>query len=100
EVADRLVAKLSPRIKALRIGASEDESTEMGPLVTREHLERVRGYIDTRVCGGAAVVVDRHNAEVSGNHSGFFLGGTLFERVRPDMTIYREEIFRPVLVIG
>ena len=99
EVADSLVAKLSPRIKALRIGASEDESTEMGPLVTREHLEKVKGYIDTGVTEGAAIVVDGRNAEVRGGHSGFFLGGTLFDRVRPDMRIYREEIFGPVLVI-
>jgi malonate-semialdehyde dehydrogenase (acetylating)/methylmalonate-semialdehyde dehydrogenase len=99
EVADRLVAKLSPRIKALRIGASDDDSTEMGPLVTREHLERVRGYIDTGVSEGAAMVVDGRTVEVRGGHAGFFLGGTLFDHVRPDMKIYREEIFGPVLVI-
>ena len=99
EVADRLVAKLAPRIEALRIGGSEDESTEMGPLVTREHLERVRGYIDTGVSEGAAIVVDGRSAQVRGGHAGFFLGGTLFDRVRPDMRIYREEIFGPVLVI-
>jgi len=99
EIADRLVAKLSPRIKALVVGASEDESTEMGPLVTREHLEKVRGYIDTGVSEGASVVVDGRSVEVRGGHSGFFLGGTLFDRVRPDMRIYREEIFGPVLSV-
>jgi malonate-semialdehyde dehydrogenase (acetylating)/methylmalonate-semialdehyde dehydrogenase len=98
EVADRLVARLSPRIKSLRLGASEDESTEMGPLVTREHLERVRGYIDTGVREGADIIVDGRGAAVPG-HDGFFLGGTLFDRVRPDMKIYREEIFGPVLVV-
>jgi len=99
EVADRLAAKLAPRIKALRIGASDDDSTEMGPLVTREHLERVRGYIDSGVTEGAAMVVDGRHPEVRGGHKGFFLGGTLFDHVRPDMRIYREEIFGPVLVI-
>ncbi len=99
EVADRLVEKLAPRIKALRIGASDDDTTEMGPLVTREHLDRVRGYIDTGVSEGASLIVDGRRVEVRGGHEGFFLGGTLFDRVRPDMRIYREEIFGPVLVI-
>jgi malonate-semialdehyde dehydrogenase (acetylating)/methylmalonate-semialdehyde dehydrogenase len=99
EVADRLVAKLTPRIKALRIGGSEDESTEMGPLVTREHLDKVRGYIDTGVSEGAAIVVDGRKLEMKAGLSGFFLGGTLFDKVRTDMRIYREEIFGPVLVI-
>jgi len=99
EVADRLVAKLAPRIKALRIGASDDEATEMGPLVTREHLDKVRGYIDDGVSEGAAMVVDGRKAEVRGGHEGFFLGGTLFDQVRPNMRIYREEIFGPVLAI-
>jgi malonate-semialdehyde dehydrogenase (acetylating)/methylmalonate-semialdehyde dehydrogenase len=98
EIADRLIAKLSPRIKSLRIGASEDESTEMGPLVTREHLEKVRSYIDAGVGEGADIVVDGRGVKVTG-HDGFFLGGTLFDRVRPDMKIYREEIFGPVLVV-
>jgi malonate-semialdehyde dehydrogenase (acetylating) / methylmalonate-semialdehyde dehydrogenase len=98
EVADRLVSKLSPRIKALRVGASEDEATEMGPLVTREHLDRVKGYIDAGVGEGADIVVDGRGVKVTG-HDGFFLGGTLFDHVRPDMKIYREEIFGPVLVV-
>lgn len=99
DVADRLVAKLTPRIKALRIGASDDEATEMGPLVTREHLERVRGYIDAGVSEGAALVVDGRKVDVRGGYEGFFLGGTLFDHVRTDMRIYREEIFGPVLAI-
>ncbi|HVO47659.1 MAG TPA: CoA-acylating methylmalonate-semialdehyde dehydrogenase [Steroidobacteraceae bacterium] len=98
-IADKLIEKLTPRIKALRIGASEDEATEMGPLVTREHLERVRSYIDSGVAEGAALVLDGRNPKVSGGHAGFFLGGSLFDRVRPDMRIYREEIFGPVLAI-
>jgi len=98
DIADRLVSRLAPRIKALRIGASDDAATEMGPLVTREHLDRVRGYIDTGVTEGAQVLVDGRGVSVPG-HAGFFLGGTLFDRVRPDMRIYREEIFGPVLVV-
>ena len=98
-IADKLIEKLTPRIKALRIGASDDEATEMGPLVTREHLERVRSYIDSGVAEGAALVLDGRNPKVSGGHAGFFLGGSLFDRVRPDMRIYREEIFGPVLAI-
>jgi malonate-semialdehyde dehydrogenase (acetylating)/methylmalonate-semialdehyde dehydrogenase len=100
EVADRLIAKLVPRIKALRIGSPEDEKTDMGPLVTREHLDRVRGYIDIGVSEGASLLVDgRKSSPPSSEHPGFFLGGTLFDRVRPDMRIYREEIFGPVLVV-
>jgi malonate-semialdehyde dehydrogenase (acetylating) / methylmalonate-semialdehyde dehydrogenase len=98
DIADRLIAKLAPRIKALKIGASEDASTEMGPLVTREHLDKVRGYIDAGVSEGADIVVDGRGVTVPGL-DGFFLGGTLFDRVRPDMKIYREEIFGPVLVV-
>jgi malonate-semialdehyde dehydrogenase (acetylating) / methylmalonate-semialdehyde dehydrogenase len=98
-VADQLIEKLAPRVKSLRVGASDDESTEMGPLVTREHMEKVRGYIDTGVSEGASIVVDGRKVDVRGGHAGFFLGGTLFDRVRPDMRIYREEIFGPVLVV-
>ena len=98
-VADALVAKLTPRINALRIGASDDEATEMGPLVTRQHLDKVRGYIDAGVAEGATLVLDGRDHKVAGEAQGFFLGGCLFDRVRPDMKIYREEIFGPVLVM-
>jgi malonate-semialdehyde dehydrogenase (acetylating)/methylmalonate-semialdehyde dehydrogenase len=99
EVADRLVAKLVPRIKALRIGAPDDDATEMGPLVTREHLERVRGYIEAGLAEGATLALDGRAVTVPGSPTGFFLAGSLFDRVRPDMRIYREEIFGPVLVL-
>jgi len=99
ETADRLVAKLVPRIKGLRIGAPDDEQTEMGPLVTREHLDRVRGYIEAGVAEGASLVLDGRGTALPGAQEGFFLAGSLFDRVRPDMKIYREEIFGPVLVI-
>jgi malonate-semialdehyde dehydrogenase (acetylating)/methylmalonate-semialdehyde dehydrogenase len=98
-VADRLIASLAPRIRALRVGPPDKPDTEMGPLVTRQHLDKVRGYIETGVAEGAALVVDGRAASVSGASGGFFLGGSLFDRVRPDMRIYREEIFGPVLAV-
>ena len=99
EVADRLIANLAPKIKALRVGASEDPATEMGPLVTGAHLKKVREYIDLGVGEGAALVVDGREIDIPGKGNGFFLAGSLFDRVRTDMRIYREEIFGPVLGI-
>ena len=99
EVADRLIPNLAPRIKALRVGASEDPATEMGPLVTGAHLKKVREYIDVGVGEGAALVVDGREIDIPGKGNGFFLAGSLFDRVRTDMRIYREEIFGPVLGI-
>ena len=100
EVTDRLIENLAPKIKALRIGASDDPATEMGPLVTRTHLDKVKDYIATGVGEGAALVVDGRETDIPGKGSGFFLGGSLFDRVRTDMRIYREEIFGPVLGIA
>ncbi len=98
-VADRLTASLAPKIRALRIGAPDKADTEMGPLVTREHLNKVRGYIETGVAEGATLVVDGRETAIPAASSGFFLGGSLFDHVRPDMRIYREEIFGPVLAM-
>jgi malonate-semialdehyde dehydrogenase (acetylating) / methylmalonate-semialdehyde dehydrogenase len=122
EVADRLIESLAPKIQALRIGAPEDPATEMGPLVTQVHLNKVRDYIATGVGEGATLVVDGREvafpgaeatvrsadpsplrgsglASPSSKAGGFFLGGSLFDHVRTDMRIYREEIFGPVLAI-
>ena len=99
EVADRLIENLAPKIKALRIGASDNPATEMGPLVTRTHLDKVKDYIATGVGEGAALVVDGRETDIPGKGNGFFLGGSLFDRVNTDMRIYREEIFGPVLGI-
>jgi malonate-semialdehyde dehydrogenase (acetylating)/methylmalonate-semialdehyde dehydrogenase len=93
--ADALVAELQRRIATLRVGPGTQDGVEMGPLVTREHLERVLAYIDTGVAEGADLVVDGRALRVPGD--GFFLGATLFDRVTPQMRIYREEIFGPVL---
>jgi len=99
DVADALVERLTPRVKALRVGPGTDDSVEMGPLVTREHLDRVRSYLDVGLAEGAALVVDGRGLRVAGWNDGFYLGGCLFDRVRPQMRIYREEIFGPVLAV-
>jgi malonate-semialdehyde dehydrogenase (acetylating)/methylmalonate-semialdehyde dehydrogenase len=98
-VADRLVEKLAQRARTLKIAAGTDEQAEMGPLVTRQHLDKVSGYVAKGVQEGAKLVVDGRGLKVSGNEQGFFLGGCLFDEVKPDMTIYKEEIFGPVLSI-
>ncbi len=97
DVADRIVPKLAQRARTLRVGNGMDADVEMGPVVTRQALERISGYIDAGVGGGAQLVTDGRTLKVPGYDSGFFLGGTLFDHVRPDMTIYKEEIFGPVL---
>ena len=96
-VADRLVETLAPRVRALRIGAGTDPEVEMGPLVTRAHLDRVSGYVDLGVEEGAELVVDGRGLKLQGYENGFFIGGTLFDRVTTAMRIYQEEIFGPVL---
>jgi malonate-semialdehyde dehydrogenase (acetylating)/methylmalonate-semialdehyde dehydrogenase len=97
DVADRLVPMLAARIKALRIGNGMDADAEMGPVVTREALERIEGYVDLGVREGATLVADGRGHKVRGHENGFFTGATLFDHVTPAMRIYREEIFGPVL---
>jgi malonate-semialdehyde dehydrogenase (acetylating) / methylmalonate-semialdehyde dehydrogenase len=97
---DALVERLAGRVRALRIGPSTQPGVDMGPLVTAEHRDRVRGYVDHGVREGANLVVDGRTYEgPEAYRSGFFLGGCLFDQVRPEMRIYREEIFGPVLVV-
>jgi malonate-semialdehyde dehydrogenase (acetylating)/methylmalonate-semialdehyde dehydrogenase len=99
EVADALVERLKPRVAALRVGPATDPEAQMGPLVTREHLDKVRGYVDLGLEEGAQLLVDGRDLRVDGGGNGFFLGGCLFDRVTSAMRIYREEIFGPVLVV-
>jgi len=99
ETADRLISRLAPKVDALDIGPGTRDGVDMGPLVTREHLDKVRRYVDLGVEEGAELVVDGRNLRVEGHEDGFFLGGCLFDRVTPEMRIYREEIFGPVLVV-
>jgi malonate-semialdehyde dehydrogenase (acetylating) / methylmalonate-semialdehyde dehydrogenase len=99
KVADALMQKLEPRVRALKIGPGTDPEAEMGPLVTRQHLDKVRGYIDQGEREGAKLVVDGRGFRMQGYEDGFFIGGSLFDDVTPDMRIYREEIFGPVLSV-
>ena len=99
QVADSLVEKLLPRIAALRVGPGSDRSSEMGPLVTRQHRDKVIEYINSGETEGARLLVDGRACSVSGYPDGNWVGATLFDRVSPSMKIYREEIFGPVLAI-
>ncbi|MDH0305293.1 MULTISPECIES: CoA-acylating methylmalonate-semialdehyde dehydrogenase [unclassified Pseudomonas] len=99
QVADALIAKLEPQIKALKIGAGTSCGLDMGPLVTAAARDKVVGYIDDGVAAGAKLVVDGRGYRVAGNEDGYFVGGTLFDNVTPQMRIYKEEIFGPVLCV-
>ena len=99
EAADALIERLTPRVRALKVGPSNAPDSEMGPLVTREHRAKVKGYVDLGVEEGAKLLVDGRGLTVEGCEEGFFLGGCLFDRVTPEMRIYREEIFGPVLCV-
>ncbi|AOU97406.1 methylmalonate-semialdehyde dehydrogenase (acylating) [Acidihalobacter yilgarnensis] len=98
-IADALVGRLTERARALKIGPGDAEGVEMGPLVTREHLERVKSYVDLGIKEGATLVVDGRSCSVPGHEDGFFLGGCLFDHVTSEMRIYQEEIFGPVLIV-
>jgi len=98
-VGDALVAKLKPKVEALRIGNGAGSGLDMGPLVTGVHRDKVRSYIDAGAEEGATLVVDGRNLKVAGHEDGFFLGGTLFDHVTPAMRVYQEEIFGPVLAV-
>ncbi|MFP4125358.1 MAG: CoA-acylating methylmalonate-semialdehyde dehydrogenase [Alphaproteobacteria bacterium] len=99
QVGDALIERLAPRVRQLKIGPGTEPEVEMGPLVTREHLDKVKGYVDLGVAEGAKLVVDGRGFAMQGYENGFFLGGCLFDEVRPEMRIYREEIFGPVLSV-
>lgn len=98
-IADALIERLTPKVQALKIGSGTDKSAEMGPLVTRDHFNKVKGYVDIGVEEGAELVIDGRGFKHAEHPDAFFLGGCLFDRVTPDMRIYKEEIFGPVLSI-
>jgi malonate-semialdehyde dehydrogenase (acetylating) / methylmalonate-semialdehyde dehydrogenase len=98
-VADRLVEALIPRVKALKVSNGMEADAEMGPLVTAQHKAKVEGYRGDGVQAGAKLLVDGRGLKVAGHHNGFFVGGSLFDHVTPDMKIYQEEIFGPVLCV-
>jgi malonate-semialdehyde dehydrogenase (acetylating)/methylmalonate-semialdehyde dehydrogenase len=99
DAGDRLIEAVQQQLAELKVAPGTVAGADMGPLVTREHLERVRGYVDLGVQEGAALVVDGRELRVKGIEQGYFLGPCLFDHVQPGMRIYREEIFGPVLCV-
>jgi malonate-semialdehyde dehydrogenase (acetylating) / methylmalonate-semialdehyde dehydrogenase len=99
DIGDKLVDQLIPRVQSLRVGPGSDPEADMGPLVTKQHLDKVRGYVDLGVEEGAKLCVDGRGLKLQGYENGFFIGGCLFDHVKPEMRIYKEEIFGPVLSV-
>ncbi len=99
DIANAVVSKLQEQIAELKVGTGTDTSNQMGPLVTKVHFEKVRGYVDLGVEEGADLVADGRGLVVAGHEEGFFLGPCLFDNVTSDMRIYQEEIFGPVLCV-
>nr|WP_217346235.1 CoA-acylating methylmalonate-semialdehyde dehydrogenase [Noviherbaspirillum sp. L7-7A]MBV0880631.1 CoA-acylating methylmalonate-semialdehyde dehydrogenase [Noviherbaspirillum sp. L7-7A] len=99
QVADRLIDALIPRVKSLKVMNGMEDAAEMGPVVTAQHKAKIEGYIEEGVRAGARLLVDGRGLKVPGHENGFFLGGTLFDQVTPEMKIYQEEIFGPVLCV-
>ena len=99
ETADDLIERLAPRIKNLKVGPWDRDGIEMGPVISGEALSKIKSYVDKGVAQGANLVVDGRDLEVDGHENGFFIGGCLFDNVKPDMDIYKDEIFGPVLSV-
>lgn len=99
DAGDALVEKLAPRVRALKVGPGSDPDSDMGPLVTQAHFERVKGYIDAGEKDGADLVVDGRGVSLQGYEGGYYMGGNLFDNVTPEMSIYTDEIFGPVLSV-
>lgn len=97
DVADKVVPLLAERVRALKIGNGMQKGAEMGPIITREAVQRIENYIQIGIDEGAELVVDGRGLKVDGHEEGFFTGGSLFDRVTPGMRIHQEEIFGPVL---
>tara|TARA_Y100001970_G_scaffold222388_1_gene273506 strand:- start:368 stop:1861 length:1494 start_codon:yes stop_codon:yes gene_type:complete len=98
-IGDELVNQISKKLETLKVGPGMDKTSEMGPLVTKEHLERVKGYVDLGVKEGAKLVIDGRDIKMQGYENGYYIGGCLFDQVTKDMRIYKEEIFGPVLSV-
>ncbi len=98
-VGEALVDKLAEKARSIRVGQGLDENADMGPLVTPQHYAKVKSYVDFGVKEGAKLVVDGRDFKLPGFDNGFFIGPCLFDHVTPDMTIYKEEIFGPVLSV-
>ena len=99
KIADEIVDKMQSAMKSLKVGAFDDGTNDFGPLITQQHKEKVEGYITSAAEQGANVIVDGRSPTVEGYETGFFLGATLIDKVTPDMTSYKAEIFGPVLQV-
>ena len=99
KIGNQLVNKLAKKVESLKVGPGLDKNSEMGPLVTKQHLEKVRGYVDLGIKEGAKLVIDGRNIKLQGYEKGFYIGGCLFDNVDKKMRIYKEEIFGPVLSV-
>ena len=98
-IGDKLVENLAKKVEALKVGSGMDKKSEMGPLITKEHLEKVKNYVDTGIKEGAKLIVDGRNLKLQGYEKGNYMGGCLFDHVNKEMRIYKEEIFGPVLSV-
>jgi acyl-CoA reductase-like NAD-dependent aldehyde dehydrogenase len=99
KTADNLVDRLIPRVESLKIGPSTSTDADLGPLVTKQHLEKVKNYVELGIKEGAKLLVDGRGFKMQGYENGFYMGGCLFDDVKPEMRIYKEEIFGPVLSV-
>ena len=99
ETADRLVEKLTPMVRSMKIGPYDDPDAEMGPVITAQAKDRIEGLISQGEREGAKVLVDGRNLRLQGYENGFWVGGTLLDHVTPEMTVYKEEVFGPVLSV-
>jgi malonate-semialdehyde dehydrogenase (acetylating)/methylmalonate-semialdehyde dehydrogenase len=99
DAADRLVPRIRERVRRLKVAPGQEPGAEMGPLVTRDSLSRVLSYVERGIAEGADLVEDGRSLRVPGHENGFFLGPCLFDRVRPGMAVYEDEIFGPVLCV-
>jgi malonate-semialdehyde dehydrogenase (acetylating)/methylmalonate-semialdehyde dehydrogenase len=99
DTADRFVEQLAPKVRALKIGQFDEPGVEMGPVITKEAQDRIVSYINQGESDGAKVVVDGRNLSLQGYEGGFFVGGTLLDHVTPNMSVYKDEVFGPVLPV-
>ena len=99
KAGDALIESLKPKIEQIKVGPGTDAESEMGPLVSQVHLDKVRGYVDLGVKEGAELVMDGRDMTLQGYENGYYIGPCLFDNVTPEMTIYKEEIFGPVLSV-
>ncbi len=99
EAADTFISKMTQSMQSLKVGAYSDSSNDFGPVITKQHMDKVLGYIESAKQQGATVVVDGSDPKVEGYENGFFIGGTLIDKVKSGMTCYQEEIFGPVLLV-